>query len=49
MNNQRNKPTDRPQAKVLQVEKASQEHSCTCGIPVSKARSLCTERDCPWK
>ena len=21
---------------------------CTCGIPTSRATSLCTERDCPW-
>ena len=22
---------------------------CSCGIPVSRAARLCTERDCPWK
>ena len=25
------------------------QHDCTCGIPVSRAAGLCTERDCPWK
>ena len=28
---------------------APSQHDCTCGIPVSRAARLCTERDCPWK
>ena len=42
---------DQPKEKELQDGDKDQGNprTCTCGIEVARANSLCTERDCPWK
>ncbi len=37
---------DAPTAKADSEERAP---SCTCGIPIARARDLCTERDCFYR